>query len=113
VLAIVGSRSDSSSEPQAAYRFRYAGSSPFEIVCMATTYRDAAPTFDAGTENIRTVLGCWVQRSAAQGGPVSIPDVTHAGGMLRASEALDHFRELGELDLEINHGIEHRNSASR
>jgi len=104
-LASVMARSDSASEPQAVYRYVHTGSSPFNIVCMANSYGDAAPTFDTADGVARTVLGCWVRRSSTDGGPYSIPDVTHTDSLLHASQALDHFRELGEHDLELNYGI--------
>jgi len=111
-LALVGGRSDSSSEPKAVHRIRHTGSSPCDIVWMADTYSTAAPTFDLQPHAVLTVLGCWVQRPADDHGPSSIPDVIHPESLLRASEALDHFRELGEHDLTINHGIDRAIRAS-
>jgi hypothetical protein len=100
-LASVMARSDSASEPQAVYRYVHTGSGPFNIVCLANSYADAPPIFDTAPEVSRTVLGCWVRGSTSY----SIHNVTHTNSLPLASGALDHFRELGQHDLEINYGI--------
>jgi uncharacterized repeat protein (TIGR02543 family) len=104
-LASVAAKSDYASEPDAFYRFKHTGSNPFNIVIMANMYSDKAPVFSVGDGVKRSIIGSWVNRSAAGGGPYPVPDVTHDNSMLHASQALDHFRGLGQYDLAINYGI--------
>jgi uncharacterized repeat protein (TIGR02543 family) len=104
-LATVAAKYDSANEPDAIYRIKHTGSNPFNILIMANAYSNRAPAFSLGDGVKRSIIGSWVNRSAAGGGPNPVPDVTHANSMLHASQALDHFRELGQYDLAINYGI--------
>jgi uncharacterized repeat protein (TIGR02543 family) len=104
-LASVAAKLDNASEPNTIYRFKHTGSNPFNIVCMANAYKDAGPSFDVGSGVERSVIGNWVYSTSPSGNFYAIPDVTHANSMLHASQALDHFRELGEHDLVVNYGI--------
>jgi uncharacterized repeat protein (TIGR02543 family) len=104
-LSLVGSRSSSTNEPRAVYNIVRTGTNPLDLVYLNNLYFDAAPTFNLGTTGVnRTVIGSWVDRSSANGGPYAVPNVTHANSMLQASQALDDFRKLGAYDLTINHG---------
>jgi hypothetical protein len=95
-LASVMAKCDSASEPQAAYQFAQTGSEPFNIVCLANSYAGAVPTFEVGPDVSVTVLNC-------RSGKEIVPDVLHANSLRLAAQALDHFRDLGAYDLELNH----------
>jgi uncharacterized repeat protein (TIGR02543 family) len=104
-LASVAAKYDYAQEPDAYYRIKHTGSSPFNIVCMANAYSDKGPVFSVGEGVERSVIGSWIFSISPSGVHKAIPDVTHTNSMLHASRALDHFRELGHYDLAINYGI--------
>jgi hypothetical protein len=100
-LSQVASKSNSSSEPQSVYRTVQTGASPFNLVYLANNYYDAAPIFNVAAHVSRTLIGNWVATTNA----IPVANVTNANSMLQASQALDHFRELGHNDLAMNYGI--------
>jgi hypothetical protein len=100
-LSQVASKFNSSSEPQSVYRTVQTGTSPFNLVYLANNYYDAAPIFSVGATVSRTLIGNWVATTNS----IPVANVTNANSMLQASQALDHFRELGHNDLAMNYGI--------
>jgi hypothetical protein len=107
-LNVVGTMSNSPGEPASVYKFVHTGTNPLNVVCMANIYFDSAPTFSVESHVQKSVISNWLQPLYGNGTiktPTFLKNDTHTNSMLHASQALDHFRELGAYDLGINHGI--------
>jgi hypothetical protein len=71
------------------------GDASLDVLLMANR-RGGELSIQGGSNVTRTVLG-----NVVTAGPS--PNVVHANSLRLAAQALDDFRELGELDLKINH----------
>ena len=67
----------------------------------------AAPIFEMQPSGSVTAIGniidCWTEPNPAV--DFIVPNRIPAYGMQEAAAALDHFRELGEMDLILNQGF--------
>jgi hypothetical protein len=66
----------------------------------------ARPVIEGGGNITRSLIANW-------NGESTIPNVIDSRSQRLASLALDDFRELGALDLELNHSMSRRNAALR
>jgi hypothetical protein len=95
-----------------AFKTVCSGEAPVDIILMANSYngggrsddRRTKPWIEGGSNVTRTLLGNWLNTPGGE----PLPNVLHANSLRLASQALDDFRELGALDLELNHGVEAR-----
>jgi hypothetical protein len=92
-----------------AFKIVCTGEAPLDVLLMANQYQQRGksppsvlPVSEGGLNVTRTLLGNrfsllqWHQSAP-------VPNVLTPDGLRLASLALDHFRELGEHDLELNH----------
>lgn len=89
-----------------AFKVVCSGEAALDVLLMANQYGQSLgspgsvpPVIEGGSNVTRTLIGNWYY--GRQSAPV--PNVVHANSQRVAAQALDHFRELGELDLELNH----------
>jgi hypothetical protein len=89
------------------------GEVPIDILLMANQYMGGTntrgpgdnshhrtkPAIEGGSSVTPTMLGNWLSHP----GDAPFPNVVPPNGLRLAALALDDFRELGELDLELNH----------
>ncbi|HAK96892.1 MAG TPA: hypothetical protein DCM87_18355 [Planctomycetes bacterium] len=74
--------------------------SPIDILLMANNYGRVKPVIEGGKNVTHTLRGNWFSRDSTR---EPIPDALHANSPRLAALALDDYRELGALDLELNH----------
>jgi hypothetical protein len=66
----------------------------------------ARPVIEGGGNITRSLIANW-------NGKDPVPNVIDSRSLRLASLALDDFRELGAMDLELNHSMSRRNPALR
>jgi hypothetical protein len=80
---------------------------------MGSPFQEVGPSIEGGNNVTRHVLACSLRPRQQhffpthRGQPIfhePIPNVMRANSLRLAAQALDDFRELGALDLELNHG---------
>jgi hypothetical protein len=84
------------SPPKSEFRYVCSGTAPLDILLMANNYQRVQPSVEGGANVTSNLYGNWLQYK-----PIS--DKLSPSGLHLASLALDDFRELGELDLQLNH----------
>jgi hypothetical protein len=90
------------------YKVKQTGARKVNIVYVGNAYLTdpnvpGTPQFEF-TNGAATVAGCIVDSwSGAPTFNTSVPDAIPADGMQQIAKALDHFRELGALDLKLNY----------
>ncbi len=90
-----------------AFKIVCTGEAPLDVLLMANEYQQGGkapgsvpPVIEGGPNVRRHLLGNWFTYSNPVG---SVPNVMHTNSLRLAAQALDHFRELGEHDLALNH----------
>jgi hypothetical protein len=92
-----------------AFQVACTGEAPLDVLLMANAYQQKGksppsipPVIEGSSHVTRTLLGnaftCFQNIGTAP-----VPNVLHADSLRLAAQALDDFRELGALDLELNH----------
>ncbi len=93
------------------YKVVHTGTRPLSIVYIGNVFMGetmaAAPIFEMGPSASRTLIGNIIDSSTAPNPALkwSVPNVVPANGLQEAAAALDHFRELGEMDLILYQGF--------
>lgn len=87
--------------PKSEFRYVCSGTAPLDILLMANTYQRVQPSVEGGANVTSNLYGNWLGALGTQSSP--IPDTLSPNGMQLAAQALDDFREVGELDLQLNH----------
>ena len=93
------------------YRVVHTGTHPLSVVYIGNMFMgpnlNAAPKFEMQPSGSVTAIGnivdSWSSPNTAA--LVTVPNRIPANGMQEAAAALDHFRELGEMDLILNQGF--------
>jgi hypothetical protein len=101
------------SNKRSAFRFVCSGQAPLDVLLMGSPFQEVGPSIEGGNNVTRHVLACSLRPRQQhffpthRGQPIfhePIPNVMRANSLRLAAQALDDFRELGALDLELNHG---------
>jgi hypothetical protein len=87
-----------------AYRYDCNGGAPLDVVLLGSSYELRQPSVDGGANARQHRIACSQANAQAGGGSTAIADITSANSMALAAAALDHFRELGAMDLELRNG---------
>jgi hypothetical protein len=103
---------------KSAFKVVCNGEAPIDVLLMANRYGQgmkpagSVPPVIEGGPNVTSHLldNSYSHTSTSPAPPV--PNVLHANSLSVASQALDHFRELGAHDLELNHGVVGQGQAS-
>jgi hypothetical protein len=92
-----------------AFKIVCTGEAPLDVLLMANAYQTGGrspgsvpPVIEGGSNVTRTLFGnayTYLPRLFTE----PVPNVLPPNGLRLAALALDEFRELGELDLELNH----------
>ena len=92
-----------------AFKIVCSGESPIDILLMANNYGRVKPVIEGGKNVTHTLLANWFSRDSTR---EPIPDALHADSPRLAALALDDYRELGALDLELNHAAPDRGAVN-
>jgi hypothetical protein len=91
-----------------AFRVICRGTAPLDVLLMGNHYgkggSGARPVIEGGGNITRSLIANW-------NGKDPVPNVIDSRSLRLASLALDDFRELGAMDLELNHSMSRRNPA--
>ena len=111
-VAVVGSPFDYLSDAAGpVYKVSHTGTRPVSVVYVGNMFlgptMSAAPIFEMQPGGSVTAIGNIIDSWAAPNTAVNFtaPNRIPANGMQEAAAALDHFRELGEMDLILNQGF--------
>jgi len=101
-----------------AFKIVCTGEAPLDVLLMANRYAQGMkpagsvpPVIEGGPNVTSHLLGNSYSHTSTSPAP-PVPNVLHANSLSVASQALDHFRELGAHDLELNHGVVGQGQAS-
>ena len=110
-ISLTSSPYDSLAVPPPIYKVVHTGMRPLSVVYVGNVFMGesmaSAPIFDMSPSANCTLIGNIIDSWAAPNPAVkwSVPNVVPTNGLQEAAAALDHFRELGEMDLILNEGF--------